>query len=427
MSINFDFSKTTIQSNDNAFFSPDQLKKLHQQWQTTIQSDAIGFYRIVDNNDAAIASRKVYESKKGFKHFVHIGIGGSSLGPEMLISALAKNNGTEFTFINNIDPDRIHDQLEKIDLKNALFYFVSKSGGTAETMAALAIVADKLHALGIVETSYKDRMVFCTDPVKSELLTLGAELGIDCLTVPSNVGGRFSVLTAVGLFPALYAGINPESLLEGARQIKTVIEKSDTAANPLLQFSAHVMALKEKNVTQTVFMPYSSKLRDFSFWFIQLWAESLGKKNDRNGKQVHQGLTPVPGYGATDQHSQMQLFMEGPYDKLLVLLEVDQFAHDYSLNSTLSAPALKKLAPYSLSQLMRAEFNGTLMALSEEKRPYIRLTIPKTDEVSLGGLVIFFESLTALMGHWLNIDPFDQPGVEAGKRYAYEWLNSARI
>lgn len=340
----------------------------------------------------------------------------------MLISSLQKND-VNFIFINNIDPDRLYEQLKSItNIEETLFYFVSKSGGTAETMSSLALITNCMREKGVEEDQLKNYYVFGTDPVKSDLLELGKRLEVPCVSVPSNVGGRFSVLTPVGYLPALFAGINVENLLSGAQEMRTSLLSEDVQTNDLLLTASYMMQLKESGVVQTIFMPYSSKLRDLSFWFVQLWAESLGKKYDRDGSVIHEGFTPVPGYGATDQHSQMQLFMEGPFDKLLLLLEVDNFDHDYSLENSLNTPSLNQLSDYSLSQLMKAEFNGTLTALSEAKRPFIHLTINKNDEFNIGALVIFFETLTAIMGHYLNLDPFDQPGVEAGKKYAFEWL-----
>jgi len=201
----------------------------------------------------------------------------------------------------------------------------------------------------------------------------------------------------------------------------------NSAENPLLKTAEFLFQLKQKkNISQTVLMPYSSKLRNFSFWFTQLWAESLGKKKNTKGDIVHTGFTPIVGYGATDQHSQMQLFMEGPNDKCLVLIEVVKFGADFKLDSTIKTKALEKLSGYSLGDLMQAELNGTLKALAENGRPTLHLQIERNDEFHMGELIVFFESLTALMGDYLMIDPFDQPGVEAGKIYAYQFLNQLK-
>lgn len=400
------------------------LKKL-EAFRSIISHPQTQFFHTFERSELLKDSRSVFENFKNRKTFVHVGIGGSSLGPEMLVSALQKNQ-TRFIFINNIDPDEMHRQLQDLVPEDTLFYFVSKSGATAETLAALSIITNLLSEKRISKDQLKHYFVFATDPKKSELLELGRELGIDCLEVPSDVGGRFSALTPVGYLPALFAGIDVEQLIKGAQSAqKLCLDSSEK--NALLQTAEFLYKLKkEKNISQTVLMPYSSRLRAFSFWFTQLWAESLGKKKSLSGETVHTGFTPIVSYGATDQHSQMQLFMEGPADKCLIFIEVLAFDHNYKLASSLSTKALEKLSGFTLSDLMKAELNGTLKALAENGRPTLHIQIERNNEFHMGELIVFFESLTALMGNYLKIDPFDQPGVEAGKIYAYEFLNQLK-
>lgn len=414
--INFSYSssKEHVENYQNS-------EKAFEQFLQTINSERIGFFRIPEQDRFVQTCKDMYSKFKSKKHFVQIGIGGSSLGPEMLISSLAKSD-VQFTFINNIDPDRIHQQLQKINLKEALFYVVSKSGGTAETVAGTAIVCQALNELGINQEQYKDYFVFATDPVKSQLRDLSEQLSIETLEVPSDVGGRFSVMTPVGLFPALFAGINIDELFKGAMEICPIM--TSKSENPLIEMANFLWGEFQANKSQTVIMPYSSMLRDLAFWYVQLWAESLGKEKNKAGKIVETGFTPIPGYGATDQHSQMQLFMEGPRDKVLVLLEIEKFQNDYALNSSFDLPSFKKLKDSTLSQLMKAELEGTKKALTERNRPYCSISLPQLDEYHLGQLIHFFEALTALMGEYLEIDAFDQPGVELGKIYAYEYLSN---
>ncbi len=413
-SISFDHTDRIKPALTEASFVQESWKKFLQ----TINSDEIGFFHVNLRKELLHSCMEIYEKFQSRTHFIQVGIGGSSLGPEMLVSALG-NNKRNFTFINNIDAEKLHDQLSQIEPQKALFYFVSKSGGTAETNACLAIICQWLKDKGIEEKDFKNYFVFATDPVKSDFLELSKKWGVTCLEVPSNVGGRFSVLTPVGLLPALFAGINTTELLEGAQESKKFLLNTDLNENILIQSAQYLLSLNEEGFNQTVLMPYSSRLRDLSFWFVQLWAESLGKKT-QEGKSV--GLTPVPAYGATDQHSQVQLFMEGPPDKVCLMLEIEKPAHDFSLANDLETGSLQKLSPYNLSQLMKAEFNGTLKALSEAQRPYMHLTIDGLDPHHMGQMILYFESLTALVGLMLNINPFDQPGVEAGKRFAFEWL-----
>ena len=384
------------------------------------------FFYTFNRSELEVSSKKVFEQFSDRKVFVHIGIGGSSLGPEMMVNALQKND-RKFIFINNIDPEELHSQMSSIskyDLKDCLFYFVSKSGGTAETLAALAIVTQLFDSRGISPKDYKDYFVFATDPSKSELLTLSKEWDITTLEVPSDVGGRFSSLTPVGFLPLLFAGMDLDLFLKGAVDAQLALLSEDGQKNEMIACAEYLYALKiKKGISQTVLMPYSSKLRSFSFWFTQLWAESLGKKKNRKGELVNDGFTPIVGYGATDQHSQMQLFMEGPNDKAFFIIEVENFAHDFPLHSTLKSNNLQKLSTFNLSQLMKAEMEGSIKALREAERNIIHVKIARNDEYHLAQLILFFESLTALMGDYLMIDPFDQPGVEAGKIYAFEFLN----
>lgn len=418
----FETRFSTAATKNEALFDEQFLSNKLEVFNSIVNDSRFGFFSTINDQSLIDDCFEVFNKFQDKKYFVQVGTGGSSLGPEMLVTALKKDKERVFRFINNVDPEEMFDQLDSINLKESLFYIVSKSGGTAETMSAFAIICSLLEKEGITTKQYKDYFVFGTDPVKSQLLDLGKELGVDTLTIPSNVGGRFSVLTPVGYLPALFAGINVQDLVEGAKDKALSLLDEDVQSNPLLQTASFVMDQMEQGKNQTVLMPYSSKLRDFSFWFTQLWAESLGKKLDLDGNIIHSGLTPIPAYGATDQHSQMQLFMEGPNDKLLFMIEVENFANDFSLKSDFKYPAFQKLSNYNLSDLISAEFHGTLKALKENNREFIHITIDNNDERNMGALILFFESLTALMGTYLNINPFDQPGVELGKIYAYEFL-----
>jgi glucose-6-phosphate isomerase len=420
MSLSFKFfPERPYVSNDLASNKIDIFKSI-------INNARTQFFYTFDRTELETTTKSVYQKFSDRKVFVHVGIGGSSLGPEMMVNALQKND-TKFIFINNIDPEELYSQmgyLKNIELKDCLFYFVSKSGGTAETLAALAIITQLLEARGVRPSEYKNYFVFATDPVKSELLTLASEWDITTLEVPSDVGGRFTALTPVGFLPALFAGMDLDLFIKGAKDAQADLLSTDGKSNELLAAAEFLFNLKDKQgISQTVFMPYSSKLRSLSFWFTQLWAESLGKKKNTKGEIVNVGFTPIVGYGATDQHSQVQLFMEGPNNKAFIIIEVEKFAHDFPLHSVLSGNNLSKLSTFSLSNLMKAEMEGTIKALRENERHVIHVKIAKNDEYHLAQLILFFESLTALMGDYLMIDPFDQPGVEAGKIYAFEFLN----
>ncbi len=404
-----------VRSTHSTKTSPEDWSRITKAYQETLNSEEIGFFRLPENRELLKQTKDAFAAMKHKKFFIHIGIGGSALGPDMLLKALGDHSGVEFVFLNNIDPDDMKRSLDKVNIKEAVVYVVSKSGTTAETVAAMAIVLNEMEKCGIKKEQYKDYFVFCTDPVNGDLRKLSKEWGVRTLDIPSNIGGRFSVLTPVGLFPAMFAGIDAHDLLTGAQDIQRHLIDPKIGES-FFQLGFWIKDLHDKGVNQTVMMPYSSLLKEYSAWFTQLWAESLGK----DGK----GLTPIPAYGATDQHSQMQLFMEGPADKILFLIEVENFECDFELKNTVEGGAFKLLSSFKLSQLMKAELEGTLTALSENKRHVVHLKIPSLKEQYLGQLILFSECLTVLLGKLLGIDPFNQPGVEAGKKYANAWLKS---
>lgn len=404
-----------IRSSHKTNTTSAEMDSVITNYKKTLSSPEIGFFGLPNKKELLESSQRIFDKFKHKKYFVHIGIGGSALGPEMLLAALGNGSGVEFIFINNIDPDDLSRKLEKINLKEALIYVVSKSGTTAETVAAMSILINQLSTLGIQENQFQDYFVFCTDPEKGELRRLAKEWKVEAVEIPSNVGGRFSVLTPCGLVPALFAGINAQNILEGAEDIQRHLSDPQVGKE-FFDLAFWLKDLHDRGVNQTVMMPYSSLLKEYSAWFVQLWAESLGK----DGK----GLTPIPSYGATDQHSQMQLFMEGPIDKVLMIIEVEKYQTDFSLRNKIHGEAFQNLSPFKLSELMKAELEGTLTALEENKRHIVHLKIPSLQEEFLGQLILFAECLTVMLGELLKVNPFNQPGVEAGKKYANAWLKN---
>ena len=391
----------------------NEIEDIFETYTATLNSPETGFFHLPQNEDLLHETKAIYEAFKHKKYFIHVGIGGSALGPDMLLKALGSHKGVEFIFLNNIDPDDLQRQLNKIDIKEALIYIVSKSGTTAETVAAMSILTNELIKKGIGPDQFKDFFVFCTDPLKGDLRKIAQLWGVKTLSIPSNIGGRFSILTPVGFLPMLFAGLDAEKMLRGAADIQLKLSDRIQGAE-FFKLASWIKDLHDLGIRQTVIMPYSSLLKEFSSWFVQLWAESLGKE----GK----GMTPIPAYGATDQHSQMQLFMEGPLDKTLFLIEVEKFQNDFQLHNEIPGDSFRALSPFTLATLMKAEFEGTLAALTENKRHIVHFKIPSVDEDSLGQLILFSECLTVLVGRMLKVDPFNQPGVEAGKKYAYSWL-----
>ncbi len=367
---------------------------------------------------------------QAYDHVLVLGIGGSALGTRALLSALRApawneldDEGREFfprlTILDNVDPASVAAALKRIDPRRVLVNVISKSGGTAETMAQYLIVRAWLEeALG--DKAYR-HLVFTTDPAKGALRAIAGKEGIATLDVPSDVGGRFSVLSPVGLLPAALVGIDIQGLLAGARQ---AVERSQEPAllqNPAALWSALQWAADADHGARIhVLMPYSDRLKDVADWFRQLWAESLGKSKGRDGKERFVGPTPLGSVGATDQHSQVQLFMEGPFDKTITFVAVDDHGGDVAIPSrTELPPDLAYLAGKTLGQLLNAEFEATAAALAQRGRMSSVLRLAKVTPESMGELLMFFQIATGFAGVWYGVDPFDQPGVELGKALTY--------
>jgi glucose-6-phosphate isomerase len=360
---------------------------------------------------------------------VILGIGGSALGPIALRTALrpngwntlderARDGYPRLHVLDNIDPETIAALLGRLKLARTLFIVTSKSGGTAETMSQFLIVHERLIA---EKLELRDHIVFVTDPKQGALRPLAVRLGVAALDIPPNIGGRFSVLTAVGTLPAALIGIDVKALLAGAGDMAKRCEGSELPRNPagvyaMLQWLADTRLQK----SVAVFMPYSDPLRDFAAWFVQLWAESLGKKR-ADGKSV--GSTPLAALGATDQHAQVQLFMEGPADKTVTFVAIDERGTDVKIPAGFDdVKELGYLTGHSLGELIDIEQRATAGALARRGRPNMTIHLDRVDAFHVGAMMMFLEIATAYAGQLYQIDAFNQPGVELGKQFAYALL-----
>jgi glucose-6-phosphate isomerase len=324
--------------------------------------------------------------------------------------------------LDNVDPRTIDALLAGLELARALFVVTSKSGGTAETMAQFLVVHARLVAA--VGEAWREHVVFVTDPAKGALRPLALRERVPALDIPANVGGRFSVLTPVGALPAALIGVDVAALLRGAAAMAERCASDRVAENPALAYAA-LQHLADTRLGKPihVFMPYSDALRDFAAWFVQLWAESLGKIR---GDGVSVGPTPVAALGATDQHSQVQLFMEGPADKTVTFLAVRERGADVTIPAAFAdVPELAYLAGHSLGELLDVEQRATAGALAARGRPNMTLTLDRVDAEHVGALIMFLELATAYAGQLYGVDAFDQPGVELGKQFAYAMLGRA--
>jgi glucose-6-phosphate isomerase len=288
---------------------------------------------------------------------------------------------------------------------------ISKSGGTAETAASFMILWDRMKAeLG---KDAAEHFVATTDPVSGTLRKLAIQEGMRTLPIGPEIGGRFSVLTPVGLLLSEVIGADTKEMMRGASDMNRQCSTDDPTKNPAYLFGSllYLMA-KEKKRGINVLLPYADSLKFISEWFCQLWGESLGKDGI--------GMTPYPSVGTTDQHSQLQLWMEGPQDKVITFIKIADYGEDVIVPKVFGEyEGMNYLSGQGLSTLISAEQESSELALAKNGRPNMTITIPRIDAYYLGQLFQFFEIATAFTGFVMNINPFGQPGVEEGKNYTY--------
>lgn len=363
----------------------------------------------------------VVTKTKKFETLLVLGIGGSDLGARAILQALPSKKRVLFAGANT-DPDELADVFSLIDWKKTLVNIVSKSGDTIEPMSAFLIARENLKRS--VGPKFAEHIVATTDEKKGTLHALAVEEGYHRLVVPGNVGGRFSVLSDVGLFPAMWAGVDVKGLLRGAAaQVESF--KNDSVEKQLAaQYAVlHAEAYLKFGKPLFVLMPYRAHLEYFAKWYRQLVAESLGKAEDRDGMIIEYGPTPIAALGATDQHSQIQLYMEGPQDKVLTFIEVESFASKMKLPKIgASMGRMVALSGRPLADLIHAERQATADALASVGRPNGTLVLPKLDAFHLGELFQFFMLATAYLGELLHVNAYNQPGVEEGKRRFWEMM-----
>jgi glucose-6-phosphate isomerase len=364
--------------------------------------------------------------KNRCKNLVILGIGGSALGNIALQTALnpymhnldnAQRNGPRLFVFDNIDPDQLSSFLDWLDksLKNTIFNVISKSGRTAETASQFLIIRKLLYKkLG--SARYKKQVVATTDPTEGALRTIANKDKLHCLEIPKGVGGRFGILSAVGLFSACMCGIDIDALLEGARSMDKKVSHIDFYKNPAAINAAINYHFYNNGKKISVMFPYSFALKDLADWYRQLWAESLGKAKDLAGNKVHIGPTPVKALGATDQHSQVQLYREGPNDKLFTFLQVSNFHKDLKIGPAPGcAPELAFFARKNLSVLLNCEKQATEYALLQDNRPCITVLFPQVNPHTVGQFIYLFEVTTSFAGALFNINTYNQSAVELGK------------
>jgi glucose-6-phosphate isomerase len=414
---------------DHGINTNDIMKKqsVLKEYITNIHKKNQGFYTVIDDKKILKDIAAYTKTTQGkYTDIVVLGIGGSALGTICLRDALTplfknkKDTTPTLHVIDNIDPVMIGELCATIQLKKTLFIVVTKSGGTPETLAQYFYIAS-LYKKAKIDT--KKHMVFITDPHKGLLRRIGNEQGITMFDVPETVGGRFSVQTAVGLVPAALIGINIKELIRGCQDMRDQFLNTNIEKNLPFQIATIQSLLYEKGKIINVMMPYAQKLARFADWYRQLLAESIGKAKNISGETVNVGITPVNALGATDQHSQSQLYNEGPNDKLFMFLQV------HTLGKTIRIPnpypkdeSVNFLKDTSFNELISVAKEATAASYTDNDRPNVTIEIDRIDAYHLGQLFMLFEGATAFLGEYVNINAFDQPGVELAKIKTKELL-----
>ena len=411
--------------------APEALRRAHAGLLRRRDAGDLGFLSLPDDDALHRQSTDFAAKARGkFDDVVVLGIGGSALGPIALRTALLppawntlgkeeRKGQPRMHVLDNVDPRTIAALLDRIDLERTLFVVTSKSGGTAETMSQYLIVRERLTQK---TGDARSHLVFVTDPQKGALRDIANSEGIAALDIPPAVGGRFSVLTPVGILPAALVGMDTAQLLAGAGEIAARSAGDDLAKNPagvfaMLQFLADTKLGRHIQVL----MPYSDPLRDLADWFVQLWAESLGKHRTPDDAGV--GPTPLGALGATDQHSKVQLFMEGPPDKTIAFISVAEIGSDLTIPKLHSdVKELGYLGGHKLGELLSIEQRATAGALARRGRPNMTIHVDRVDAHHLGALFMLLEIATVYAGELYGVNPLDQPGVELGKQFTYAML-----
>jgi glucose-6-phosphate isomerase len=383
-----------------------------------------------DQQTPKAVKKLVRQLKSRCENLVVLGIGGSALGNIALQTALKpymhnlddkQRKGARLFVFDNVDPAQFGSFLNYIapKLSKTIFNIISKSGETAETAAQFLIIHKMLQeAFG--PKGLKSHLVVTTDPQKGALRKIADENELPTLEVPGGVGGRFSILSAVGLFSAVMCGVNIDQLLAGARDMDKRVSSEDFYKNPAAINAAINYHFYNRGKRISVMIPYSYHLKDLADWYRQLWAESLGKKFSLDGAEVHIGPTPIKALGATDQHSQVQLYREGPNDKIFTFLEVQKHGRKLRIPPPPAcATELSYLARKDMGELLNAEKKATEYALLASNRPCLTVIFPEVNAYTVGQFIYLYEVTTSFAGALFGIDTYDQPAVELGKEATF--------
>ncbi len=356
-----------------------------------------------------------------YSHVVVLGTGGSSLGAQALVALAHPAVRERLIFCDNLDGRSFAMLMERLDMARTCFIVVSKSGGTAETLAQTLVALGAVRgAMG--DDGLKVRFLVITEPADNPLRRLAARWSLSVMDHDPAIGGRFSVFSIVGILPGLIAGVDAAALRGGAAHVlEATLAAEEPGAAPAAVGACLAVAAMQQGLGASVVMPYCDGLGPFAMWYRQLWAESLGK----NGS----GSTPVPALGPVDQHSQLQLYLDGPADKLFTLILRDDAGTGPAIPTDLAAgdPALAYLEGRTIGDLVAAEGRATAETLIRRGRPLREFHIRRLDEATLGALMMHFMLETVIAAHLLDVDPFDQPAVEEGKILTRQYLSETAV
>jgi glucose-6-phosphate isomerase len=398
------------------------LKKFKDRIDIEYHSHKIGYYHLPDIGNGVIEEVKEWQNSfEGIESIVVVGVGGSSLGAKAVSSMLTheKKFGTpNIFFLENIDPVAINTTLPKFKFSKTIFLLISKSGSTLDTISIAKIIMERFKIYP-ENQEFKNHFAVITDE-NSALHRFADEYGLKSFFIPQNVGGRFSVLSAVGLVPLTLCGFNTQALLEGALQCKSdFFDKEDVT---ILQ-KAYAYVNSEENIN--VLFSYSNAFKDFNEWYIQLWAESLGKK--KGSKSV--GLTPIGLIGAIDQHSFLQLIIDGPKDKSVTFIRVKEMKGDMPIPS-FSLKYIEKAdlkSNISAAKLLNEQSLATMKSVIDSGVKVDEIALDKLDAYHAGYLIYYYELLTSACGIMFGIDSYNQPGVEIGKKILIKKLGKPHV
>ncbi len=421
--------------------TPDELDGMRGRMQAAFEAvtqkrDAMRWRDLPYTDESVVEAIETTAERirSNCKDFVILGIGGSALGPIAIHQALdhlhhnllpeERRKCPRIFIEDNIDPERMAALLDVIDMDNAVFNVITKSGSTSETMSQLLIIT-RLLIDRYGEENLNQRLIATTDASKGNLIAIARRYDLTTFIIPEGVGGRFSELCPVGLLAAAVCNADIRALLAGAAYMDKRCDNPSVLANPALILAAlEVAAMEEHGANISVLMPYADSLRYISDWYAQLWAESLGKKLECGDKKTLRfGQTPVKALGVTDQHSQVQLYTDGPFDKTITLIGVEKYRTDVAIPRVFGdMPNVAFLSGHTLSELINAERAATEYALSASGHMNKTILLPTVNEFTIGQLIMLFELQTAFAGELLGINAFDQPGVEEGKNATYALL-----